>query len=81
MRTSDPNRQKNTYQLMEGDLRSTGIEDEPPGVSEHGCTPDVDANDHVAEEEPRADKRFTAVPRRQAHDRVVGRIEAEGCCW
>ena len=64
---------------MERNLRSLGIEHEPPGIPKYSRAANVDTNDHVAKEQPRTDEWFTTVPRRQAHDGVVGRVEAESC--
>lgn len=65
---------------MERDLRSFGVEDKPPRISEHGGTSDINANNHVAEEQPFADKRLPVVSRRNSHDRMIRRVEAKGSC-
>jgi hypothetical protein len=56
---------------MERDLRPFRVEDEPPRVSEHGSTPDVNPNDHVTEEQPFSNKRLSAVSWRNPHDRMI----------
>lgn len=43
-------RQGVTYQLVESDLRSTGIIYKPPGVAKYGSAANVQANYHVPEE-------------------------------
>lgn len=66
-----------THKLVKGDLGTTRVEHEPPGVAKDRRATDIDSNDHVTEEKPLADKRFTAVPGRYTHNGMVGRIEAE----
>ena len=66
-----------THQLVERNLRSARVEEEPPSVAKDGCTPDVGANDHVSEEEPLAHEWFPAVSRWVTHDRMVWRVEAQ----
>jgi hypothetical protein len=73
-----PKRRGRTHKLVEADLRSALVEHEPPSISKDGRTSDVDANDHVSEEEPFRDERLGRVSRGRAHDRVVRSIEAEG---
>ena len=71
-------REATTYELVERDLRALRVEEEPPGIAEDGRATDVRADDHVAEEQPGTDERFATVAGRDAHDGVVGRVEAEG---
>ena len=66
-------------ELVEGDLGSFGVEHEPPCVAEDCCAADVDANDHVAEEEPATNEGFIAFAGRAAHDIVVWRVERQRC--
>jgi hypothetical protein len=62
---------------MEGDLWAALVEHEPPGITGDCSAADVRPNDHVAEEQPRAHKRLTAIAGRHAHDGVVWGIEAQ----
>ncbi len=48
-----------------------------PSISEHSSDTNIDADDHVTEEQPLTDERLAAVSRRYTHDRVVGRVKAE----
>lgn len=68
---------KKTYKLIPGDLWSSLVEHEPPGVSEDGGTSDVNADNHVPEEQPFSNKRSPTVPRRNSHDLVVWGIETQ----
>ena len=67
--------------MPEGDSGPANVVHEPPGVASDGCNADVDSDDHVPSEQPRTDEALTAVPRRDAHDAVVGRVEAERGRW
>jgi len=67
-------------ELMERDLRSTFVEDEPPSIAENGSTTDIDADDHVTEEEPFANQWLSAVPWGYSHNAVVWRVEAQSSC-
>lgn len=62
---------------MESDLGSPRVENEPPSVSKDCRTTDIDTNDHVAEEKPRPNERLPAVTGWQAHNSMIGRIEAK----
>ena len=66
-----------THQLVIRNLRSARIVNEPPRVSKHSCTADIDPDSQVTKEQPSADKRFPTIPRRHPHDRVVWRVESE----
>ena len=59
---------KYTHELVKRDLRASGVEDEPPSVSKHSGDTDIDADNHVAEEQPLAYERLAAVSRRHTHD-------------
>lgn len=72
---------KNAYQLVERDLRSTRVINEPPRVSKDSSATNVYSNDHVSEEKPFSDEGFAAISWRNAHDGVVRGIETERCCW
>lgn len=52
-----------TYELIESDLGTSGIEHEPPCVSKHRRTPHINTDNHVAEEQPLANEWLTAVSR------------------
>ena len=65
-------------ELVEGDLRTRGIEHEPPGVAEDGGGADVRADDHVGEEQPAADEGLVALAGLALHDVVVRGVEGEG---
>lgn len=64
---------------MERNLGTSRIVNEPPGVSEDSCAANVNADNHVSEEKPLANKRLTTVPWRHSHNGVISRIETEGC--
>jgi hypothetical protein len=66
---------------VEGDLRTSFVEDEPPGIPKDGSASDVNTDDHVTEEKPRSDERFAARTRRSLHDLVVWGIKAKRCRW
>lgn len=70
---------KEAYKLVVRDLRSSLIEHEPPGVTEHGRRTNVGTDNHVAEEEPARDEGLLGGTGRATHDAVVGRVEAESC--
>ncbi len=70
-------RQRTSHQLMERDLGTALVEDEPPRVSENSRTSHVDTNDHVTEEEPFSDQRLPTVSRRHTHDRMIRRIKSK----
>ena len=55
------------------------IEHEPPGVTRDRGDADVCADNHVAEEQPLANKRLAAVSGWNPHNRVVRRVEAQSC--
>jgi hypothetical protein len=52
-----------TYELIERDLRTSSIEHEPPCISKHRRASHINPNNHVAEEQPLANKWLTAVSR------------------
>lgn len=66
-----------TYQLIERDLGSARVVDEPPCVSRHSGASDVRTDDQVTNEEPLANQGLTAVSRGYTHDAMVWRVEAE----
>ena len=66
-----------TYELVEGNLGSFGVHSEPPGIPGNSSDTDVDSNNHVTEEQPFTNQRFTAVSWRNPHDAVIGRVETE----
>ncbi len=66
-----------TYQFVEGYLRPVRIEHKPPRVPEDGCATDIHPNDHVSDEEPAADKRFSTVSRGHPHNGVIRGVESQ----
>ena len=67
-----------THELVVGEVGSLGVEDEPPGRSSHSGSSHVDADDHVAEEEPLRDEGLLGVAWWLVHDVEVGRVEGQG---
>ena len=65
------------HKLVEGDLRATGVEHEPPRIAGDRRKANVRADNHVPEEQPLANDRLAAVPGRDTHDAVVWWVEAE----
>lgn len=63
--------------MPEGNLGTSLVEHEPPGVASHSRDTDIDSDDHVTEEQPLADKRLAAVTWGYTHNAVVRGVEAE----
>ena len=47
-------------ELVERDLGSFRVKDEPPGITEYGRTTDIGTDDHVSEKQPARDEGFPA---------------------
>lgn len=66
-------------ELPERDLRPSLVVHEPPSIAKDRGDTDVDADDHVTEEQPGRYEGLPARSRRRSHDHVVGRVKAKGC--
>ena len=80
VRNSIYNALTKTHELVKRYLGASRIENKPPRVTKDGRTSDVQANDHVAEEQPLAYERLAAVSWWYSHDGMVRRVESEGGC-
>ena len=70
-----------TNQLVEGDLRPSTVQHEPPGCCSNSGHTHIYPNDEVAEEEPTGDQWVLDGAGRLVHDVYLWRVEAQGCGW
>lgn len=80
-RIHQSNESKGTHELIEGDLRATLIEHEPPSVARDSGNANIRTHNEVSEEEPLAHERLTTIPWWYAHDAVIRWVEAQSGRW
>ncbi len=66
--------------MVERDLGTSGVEEEPPRIPGDGRETDIHPNDHIPEEEPSANDGLATVSWWYTHDAVVWWVETEGSC-
>ena len=72
---------RGTYELPEGDLRSSLVEHEIPCITSNSRNANICADHHISEEQPTTDQSLISLARRAAHNIMIRRVETECCGW